>query len=52
LDPQCREIWGAGKKGTHRGNTHMRKGEGRERRLMDRKPGREITFEMYVKKNI
>jgi len=28
------------------GNTHMGEGEGRELGLMDRRPGKEITFEI------
>lgn len=36
----------------YKGNTYLRKGEEREGKLVDRKPGRGIKFEMKVKKYI
>jgi len=46
LDPQCRKIWGRAMRGMYRENTRMGEREGKEWGLMDRKPGRGITFEM------
>jgi len=46
LDPHCRGIWGRALRGMYRGNTRFREGQGREWGLMDRRPGRGITFEM------
>jgi len=46
LDRQFRGIWGRAMRGMYRRNTCIGEKEGKECGLMDRKPGRGITFEM------
>jgi len=44
LDFQCRGIWGGAVRAMYRGNTCVEEGDGMESGLMDRRPGRGITF--------